>query len=65
MQIFLDAFGNIPDPRASNARELMRWMPPPAGIGYHDGSIFAYLAARMSPHPAHRRISVAAASPAL
>ena len=21
--------------------ELMRWMPPPAGIGYHDGSIFA------------------------
>jgi len=21
--------------------ELMRWMPPPAGIVYHDGSIFA------------------------
>jgi hypothetical protein len=23
------------------ATELMRWMPPPAGIVYHDGSIFA------------------------
>jgi len=27
-------------PRTSDT-ELMRWMPPPAGIGYHDGSIFA------------------------
>ncbi|EAQ08250.1 transposase [Yoonia vestfoldensis SKA53] len=26
---------------AGKRRELMRWMPPPAGIVYHDGSIFA------------------------
>ena len=36
---------NIQDRQAGGlyqaADELMRWMPPPAGIVYHDGSIFA------------------------
>lgn len=29
------------EPGSPWENELMRWMPPPAGIVYHDGSIFA------------------------